>query len=202
MPSLRIQPLHRLRPGAGSRRHWSRAALVAFVLLVLGVPVWQGRALAQNAPDSASVAEAAGSGPLETSIEVQKLEVSEGPGGQEIRRWIPADRLNAGDEIHYTVRVSNPGKQAGGHHRRDQAPAVRRALPARLRHGTRRPKCSFRPTAARRLRRRKRLRAPRAAARRASASRSRTTTRTCAGCSAIRWVPASTALLRFRATFS
>jgi uncharacterized repeat protein (TIGR01451 family) len=80
--------------------------------LALGVPVWQGHALAQDAPDSTSVAEATGSGPLETAIEVQKLEVSEGPGGQKVRRWIPAERLNAGDEVHYTVRVRNPGKLA------------------------------------------------------------------------------------------
>ena len=72
-------------------------ALAASVLLALGVPVWQGPVLAQDAPDNVSVAEATGSGPLDTSIEVQKLEVSEGPGGQEIRRWIPAERLNAGD---------------------------------------------------------------------------------------------------------
>jgi len=101
-----------LRRGAGSRRHWFRAALVAFVLFVLGVAVGQGRAQAQDARDNVSVAEATGSGPLDTSIEVQKLEVSEGPGGQEIRRWIPAERLNAGDEVHYTVRVRNPGRQA------------------------------------------------------------------------------------------
>jgi uncharacterized repeat protein (TIGR01451 family) len=87
-------------------------ALVASALMSVGGPAWPGRALAQDTRDSVSVAEANGSGPLETSIEVQKLEVSEGAGGQEIRRWIPAERLNAGDEIHYTVRVRNPGKQA------------------------------------------------------------------------------------------
>ena len=112
MPPLRIQPVRRLRPGAAGPRHWFRVALAASVLLALGLPVWQGPVLAQDAPDNVSVAEATGSGPLDTSIEVQKLEVSEGPGGQEIRRWIPAERLNAGDEIHYTVRVRNPGKQA------------------------------------------------------------------------------------------
>ena len=73
---------------------------------------WQGRVLAQGVADNPKVAEATGSGPLETSIEVQKLEVSVDPGGQEIRRWVPAERLNAGDEVHYTVRVHNPGKQA------------------------------------------------------------------------------------------
>lgn len=85
--------------------------LAVAVLSVMGMPGWQGRALAQDAPDSVSIAEATGSGPLQTSIEVQKLEVREGPGGQETRRWVPAERLNAGDEIHYTVRVRNSGKQ-------------------------------------------------------------------------------------------
>jgi uncharacterized repeat protein (TIGR01451 family) len=80
---------------------------------LLGPLLWQGGVLAQDTPHSvSSVAVATGSGALETSIEVQKLGLSAGPGGQEIRRWVPAERLNAGDEIHYTVRVRNPGKQS------------------------------------------------------------------------------------------
>ena len=102
-------PLHpgTFRPGRGSS-----AAFAASVLLLLGMPAWQGRALAQDVAEKPNVAAATGSGPLETSIDVQKLEASAGPGGQEIRRWVPAERLNAGDEIHYTLRVRNPGKQA------------------------------------------------------------------------------------------
>jgi uncharacterized repeat protein (TIGR01451 family) len=68
-----------------------------------------------RAADEAEVqgaAVATGSGPLETAIVVETLQVEEGAGGKEIRRWVPADRLTAGDEIHYTVRVTNPGKQA------------------------------------------------------------------------------------------
>jgi uncharacterized repeat protein (TIGR01451 family) len=100
-----------LQPGTARPGHSVFAVCAASVLL-LGMPPWQGRALAQGVAENAKVAEATGSGPLVTSIEVQKLEVSEGPGGQETRRWVPAERLNAGDEIHYTVRVHNPGKQA------------------------------------------------------------------------------------------
>jgi uncharacterized repeat protein (TIGR01451 family) len=96
-----------VRPARGSS-----VAFAASVLLLMGMPVWQGRALAQDVAENPNVAEATGSGPLETSIAVQKLEVSLGPGGQEVRRWVPAERLNAGDEIHYTLRVRNPGKQA------------------------------------------------------------------------------------------
>ena len=100
-----------LRPGPVPP---GRSLLAAFAasILVLGTPHWQSRALAQGVAENPKVAEATGSGPLVTSIEVQKLEVSEGPGGQEIRRWVAAERLNAGDEVHYTVRVHNPGKQA------------------------------------------------------------------------------------------
>ncbi len=90
----------------------SRAAFVAAVLFVLWALGTAGRAFAQEPADTVSVAAATGSGPLATSIEMQKLDVSTGPGGREIRRWIPAERLNAGDEVHYTVRVRNPGKQA------------------------------------------------------------------------------------------
>lgn len=74
---------------------------------------WAVRAMAvEPEPAGQGVAEVTGSGPLETTIEVQKLDIREGTGGEEVRRWIPADRLNAGDEIHYTVRVRNAGKQA------------------------------------------------------------------------------------------
>ena len=102
------------RPGIFRPGRRSSAAIAVSVLLLLlqGMLAGQGGALAQDVAEQPSVAEATGSGPLETSIEVQKLEVSAGPGGQEIRRWVPAERLNAGDEIHYTLRVRNPGKQA------------------------------------------------------------------------------------------
>lgn len=95
-----------VRPGR------SLLAVFAASTLLLGMPHGLGRALAQGVAENPKVAEATGSGPLATSIEVQKLEVSEGPGGQEVRRWVPAERLNAGDDVHYTVRVHNPGKQA------------------------------------------------------------------------------------------
>jgi len=100
--------LHPCTERSGSRLSAAFAALI----LLLCMSTWQGRVLAQGVADNPKVAEATGSGPLQTAIEVQKLEVSVGPGGQEIRRWVPAERLNAGDEVHYTVRVHNPGKQA------------------------------------------------------------------------------------------
>ncbi len=55
-------------------------------------------------------AEATGSAALETAIIAEKLVVEAGPGGRESRRWVPARRLDSGDEVHYTVHVHNPGK--------------------------------------------------------------------------------------------
>ena len=111
MPAHRVHDESSLPPGPVRPRRSPFVAIAASVLL-LGASSWPVLALAQGVTENAKVAEATGSGPLSTSIEVQKLEVSEGPGGQEIRRWVPAERLNAGDEVHYTVRVHNPGKQA------------------------------------------------------------------------------------------
>jgi uncharacterized repeat protein (TIGR01451 family) len=59
----------------------------------------------------AGAAVAQGSGPLETRIVIELLEVEEGEGGRESRRWVPPWRLRAGDELHYTVRVTNPGTE-------------------------------------------------------------------------------------------
>jgi len=64
-------------------------------------------------PDPATPAKAlvTGSGPLETDIVVEKLipaSLPERPHG----RFVQAERLEAGDEVHYTVRVRNPGVEA------------------------------------------------------------------------------------------
>jgi uncharacterized repeat protein (TIGR01451 family) len=80
-------------------------ALALVALVCLAAPLGHGQD--DGGP---AVATVTGSGPLETTIEVQRLEVREDRHGKEIRRWVPASRLNAGDEVHYTVRVRNPGK--------------------------------------------------------------------------------------------
>jgi uncharacterized repeat protein (TIGR01451 family) len=73
-----------------------------------------GHAVVSSAQDEdpQTVATATGSGPLETTIVVETLQVDTGPGDQEIRRWAAARRLDAGDEVHYTIKVRNPGEQA------------------------------------------------------------------------------------------
>jgi uncharacterized repeat protein (TIGR01451 family) len=175
--------------------------LAAAALLVLGMPGWQGRVLAQDDPESASLAEATGSGPLETSIEVQQLEVSKGPGGQEIRRWVPAERLNVGDVIHYTVRVRNPGKQAV------DTVVVTKRLP----FGVRYLRGSATGPAAEvqfSIDGGKTFATPEALARAASGGKKGQRKALENEYTHVRWVlskplsPASTALLRFRATFS
>jgi uncharacterized repeat protein (TIGR01451 family) len=54
---------------------------------------------------------AVGTGPLTTEIIVEKFEVETGPDGKERPRFVGALRLDAGDEVHYTIRVHNPGKE-------------------------------------------------------------------------------------------
>ena len=54
---------------------------------------------------------AVGTGPLETAILAEKFEVETLPDGGEQRRFVVAQRLDAGDEVHYTIRVRNPGTE-------------------------------------------------------------------------------------------
>ena len=75
----------------------------------LGCAGYSAFTSAQEA-DNQPAAVATGSGPLETAIAVEILQIDSGPGDRENRRWVPAQRLNAGDELHYTVRVRNPGE--------------------------------------------------------------------------------------------
>ncbi len=56
---------------------------------------------------AAGAAIATGSDLLETQIVVEKLEPAE-PPERPLPRFVPAGRLEAGDEVHYTVRVRNP----------------------------------------------------------------------------------------------
>jgi uncharacterized repeat protein (TIGR01451 family) len=58
--------------------------------------------------------EVAGTGPLEARIVAEKLEVRTGPDGREVRLFVEARRLAAGEEVYYTIRVRNPGKEPVG----------------------------------------------------------------------------------------
>ena len=84
----------------------TRAALLA-VLCVL-VPISRGADPPESGPGEAV---AVGSGPLSTLVTVETLSV--GPDSEAPEpRFVPADRIRAGDEVHYTIRVTNPGRVA------------------------------------------------------------------------------------------
>jgi uncharacterized repeat protein (TIGR01451 family) len=95
--------------GVGWRRRV--AARLAAAVLGAALPAVVLAQAQSAAPGSVAPAEAVGSGPLETTIVMEILQVEQAAGGKEIRRWVPATRLNAGDEVSYTVRVRNPGKE-------------------------------------------------------------------------------------------
>lgn len=75
--------------------------------------IWTHAARAQEAsPEQVGGdAVAVGTGPLVTEIVVEKYEAEETADGMEQRRFVRATRLDAGDEVHYTIRVRNPGKE-------------------------------------------------------------------------------------------
>lgn len=81
-------------------------------LCALATSPLQSAAAQQPGPEPAGGdAVAVGTGPLTTEIIVEKFEVETGPDGKERPRFVRATRLDAGDEVHYTLRVHNPGKQ-------------------------------------------------------------------------------------------
>jgi len=76
-------------------------------LLLLGL----GTAAVAQEPEltAAGAAIATGSDLLETEIVVEKL-VPADPPARPTARFVPAGRLEAGDEVHYTILVRNPGR--------------------------------------------------------------------------------------------
>lgn len=88
----------------------SRAARI--LLVTLGLAAHAIAVVAQDRPAEAPVVVASGSGPLETSIQVQTLVASAGPGAETARHFVEARRLEAGEQLYYTIRVTNPGQLA------------------------------------------------------------------------------------------
>ena len=80
-----------------------RAAALAVLMLATG-------GLRANPPDtSPGEAVAVGSGPLTTLVTVETLNSGADPEVS-LQRFVPASRIRAGDEVHYTIRVTNPGR--------------------------------------------------------------------------------------------
>jgi uncharacterized repeat protein (TIGR01451 family) len=73
--------------------------------LGLAAPAWP-----QAEMSAAGAAVATGSDLLETEIVVERLEPAD-PPERPVARFVPAGRLEAGDEVFYTLRVRNPGKE-------------------------------------------------------------------------------------------
>jgi uncharacterized repeat protein (TIGR01451 family) len=89
----------------------SHAAATPGVLLA-ALCAFAPAARGADPPDpSPGEAVAVGSGPLTTLVTVETLSVGPDPDSAE-RRFVPADRIRAGDEVHYTIRVTNPGRVA------------------------------------------------------------------------------------------
>lgn len=85
----------------------------AAALLALGLSVAQAQAPTRAPAGQPAGADpiATGSGPLEATFEAQTITVTRAADGTEQRRWHTARRLEAGEEVYYTVRVRNPGRQ-------------------------------------------------------------------------------------------
>ena len=54
---------------------------------------------------------ASGSGPLEAELVAERLASEELADGTTEKRFVEARRLRAGEEVHYTIRVRNAGKE-------------------------------------------------------------------------------------------
>lgn len=96
---------HRMLPAKPLNRTVAPVSLAALLALLAAPP----GARAQGPELSATgAAVATGSDLLETTIAVERLvppvHADRGAG-----RFVQADRLAAGDELHYTIRVRNPG---------------------------------------------------------------------------------------------
>ena len=84
----------------------------AFALIAAGaLAAAPGRTAQGPTGDPSTAVEATGTGPLEARIVAEKLELRTGPDGREVRLFVEARRLAAGEEVHYTIRVRNPGKE-------------------------------------------------------------------------------------------
>jgi uncharacterized repeat protein (TIGR01451 family) len=100
MPGIRHHPPSRSPANRASR---ARAAALLSAL-------WLAGTLAQPETPADGAAVATGSGALETGIVVEKLQPPD-PPARPAALFVPVGRLEAGDEVYYTIRVSNPGKQ-------------------------------------------------------------------------------------------
>jgi uncharacterized repeat protein (TIGR01451 family) len=80
------------------------------ILLALMASLFAPSTLGADPADtSPGEAVAIGSGPLITEVTVETLSAGADPEAPELR-FVPASRIAVGDEVHYTIRVTNPGR--------------------------------------------------------------------------------------------
>ena len=97
-------PLY-LATGPYPRRGLALRAMAWSLVFALATP-----ALPQAEMSASGAAVATGSDLLETEIVVERLEPAD-PPDRPAARFVPAGRLEAGDEVYYTLRVRNPGTE-------------------------------------------------------------------------------------------
>jgi|APLow6443716910_1056828.scaffolds.fasta_scaffold34651_2 uncharacterized repeat protein (TIGR01451 family) len=85
-----------------------RLAGLAVAAVLAVAPAVPGHAEPEFTATGAAIA--TGTDLLETAIVVEKLVPSARAGS--VARYVPVARLAAGDEVHYTIRVHNPGQAA------------------------------------------------------------------------------------------
>ncbi len=89
-------------------RQAPRGAILSLTAALAAVSPGLPSAQPQDAgPDEAI---AISSGPVTTVVTVETLLPGEDPDHAGGRRFVPAGRIRAGDEVHYTIRVTNPGR--------------------------------------------------------------------------------------------
>lgn len=95
---------------AHARRRLLRAVVAFLAVLTVTPSLAAGTVEAGSGSEAPGAVTVTGSGPVTTAIVVEVLETGQGPDGRVEKRFVEARRLKAGEEVYYTIRVTNPGK--------------------------------------------------------------------------------------------
>jgi uncharacterized repeat protein (TIGR01451 family) len=94
-------------PAIGRERLFTALLALSAGLAVLAGPLRAD----EPAPATASGVAVQGSGPLKATIVVETLVTRQHPDGKTERHFVEAGQLKVGDEVYYTIRLTNPGKE-------------------------------------------------------------------------------------------
>lgn len=95
--------------GPVTPRRWPVAALLTIAMAPLAIAFARADDPLNGGEQGAPTA--TGTGPLTTSTVVELLEIVAPGTERETRRFVAADTVRAGDEVYYTIRVRNPGRE-------------------------------------------------------------------------------------------